>query len=101
MRNPSVVEKLSKTVENTRQGGPQLRAGGVSAQKISSSVLMRGCGFAASARIWTRMLAMVRRFQKATAVAPKRAEPAIRNAVDQRPGLGGGGAVRGTVAMGS
>lgn len=45
----------------------------------------RGCGFAACSRIWTRMLAMVRRFQKATAVAPKSAEPAIRNAVDHLP----------------
>ena len=50
----------------------------------------RGWGFDVSARIWTRMLAMVRRFQKATAVAPKRVEPAIRNAVDHRPRLGVG-----------
>jgi hypothetical protein len=63
-------------------------------------MLARGCGFTASARIWTRMLAMVRRFQKATAVAPKRADPAIRNAVDHRPRLGRGSA-GGTVAISS
>lgn len=34
------------------------------------------------------MFAIVRRFQKATAVAPRIAELAMRNAVDQRPLLG-------------
>jgi hypothetical protein len=59
-----------------------------SSHKISSSVGAWGRGRLDSAKNWARMFAIVRRFQKATAVAPRIAEPAMRNAVDQRPFLG-------------
>lgn len=100
IRNPSAVEKLSKIVENTWRPRPKPRLRGRFVQKISSSILTRGRGFAASARIRTRMLAIVRRFQKATAVAPKRADPAIKKAVDHRPRLGVG-SIAGIAAIGA
>lgn len=80
MRNRGVVEKQTRPVENT-----SLHLHLWTSQKISSSVCTLAGDCADAARNWTRIFAMVRRFQKATAVAPRIADPAIRNAVDQRP----------------
>lgn len=81
LRNSCIVEKRSNLLK-----APALHPRSI--QKISSSVCTWGRTCADSARNWVRIFAIVRRFQKATAVAPRIAEPAMRNAVDQRPLLG-------------